>query len=308
MVPAILLLPAASMAEPPPGPYAMWVWDVRHVATDAARGQLVTFCRAQRVSALYLSAYQFSPAQTEHYRAFLRQAHREGIVVHALAGDPRWALNRYHSLPLAWVRQVMAFNDEGPPEERFDGVHTDIEPYLLSRQWMERPAQLIGGLLDLHEKVRDLIHTDPITGVTAPAVRGSQRPLRLGVDVPFWFDDDPTYRIQWRDRVLPPSHHLLDVADYLTVMAYRNYAEGSEGVIELSRRELEYAEQVGKFIVIGQETQPDLFPAYVTYGGSSAAYLRGELEKIAEAYRDRPGFGGFAIHHYESYREFLEKA
>lgn len=303
-----LLVGVGATAPPtaPPGPYAMWVWDVRYVTTDASRAQLVAFCQTHHVSSLYLSAYQLAPVQAQQYRTFLRQAHREGIAVHALAGDPRWALSRYHSLPLAWVQQVVAFNEDGPPEERFDGVHTDIEPYLLSRAWMEHPAQLIGGLLDLHAKMAELLRPEPQDGAAAQAARGVYHPLRLGADVPFWFDDDPTYLIQWHDRLLPPSHHLLDIADYLTVMAYRNYAEGSEGVIEISRREMEYAEKAGKFVVIGQETQPDAFPAYVTYGGTSTAYLWGELRKIAAAFQHHRSFGGFALHHYESVQQLLD--
>ncbi|MBI4227479.1 MAG: hypothetical protein HY600_04280 [Candidatus Omnitrophica bacterium] len=305
----LLVSPTAPAVEPPveraSPPYAMWVWDARHVATEAARERLVAFCRAHQVTSLYLSAYQLAPIQAQQYRVFLRQAHREGIAVHALAGDPRWAMSRYHSLPLAWVQHIVAFNEEGPPEERFDGIHTDIEPYLLSRLWMEHPAQLIGGLLDLHAKIADQLRADQIAGSSLPVAYRGYRPLRLGADVPFWFDDDPTYRIEWRGRVLPPSHHLLDVADYLTIMAYRNYAEGAEGVIELSRRELDYADRAGKVVVIGQETQPDVFPAYITYGGTSAAYFHAELAKIVAAFQESPAFGGFAVHHYDTYQKLL---
>lgn len=300
---------AAELPEAPDHstPYAMWVWNVQHLATDAARDRLIAFCRAHDVASLYVSAYQFAPLQAQQYRAFLRQAHHEGIAVHALAGDPRWAMSRYHSLPMAWVQQVVAFNDEGSPEERFDGVHTDIEPYLLSRTWMEHPAQLLGGLLDLHAKMAGQLQEEYAHGSARASRRGGYRPLRLGADVPFWFDDDPTYRIEWQGRVLPPSHHLLDIADYLTVMAYRNYAEGTEGVIELSRRELEYAGRVGKYVMIGQETQADLFPTYLTYGGTSAAYLQSELAKIAAAFQASPGYGGIAIHHYDTYQALLDQ-
>lgn len=282
----------------------MWVWDVRHLATDGARDRLIAFCRAHNITSLYVSAYQFAPVQAQQYRAFLRQAHHEGFDVHALAGDPRWAMARYHSLPLSWLQQVVAFNDGGTPEERFDGLHTDIEPYLLSRTWMERPAQLIGGLLDLHAKMADQLQEQADEG---SRMAGESRALQLGADVPFWFDDDPTYRIEWRGKVLPPSHHLLDIADFLTVMAYRNYAQGTEGVIELSRREVDYAGRVGKFVMIGQETQPDIFPAYVTYGGTSADYFRGELAKIALAFDAAPSYGGIAVHHYDTYQALLDR-
>lgn len=270
---------------------AMWVWETKAATSPAQRDRLLAFCRTQRVSALYLNAYHFSPSEREQYRHFLRAAHRQGLGVHALAGDPRWALARYHQLPLAWVEQVVAFNQAGRPDERFDGIHTDIEPYLLTRAWTEHPAQLLGGLLDLHAKIADL---------TVP-----HRPLQLGADAPFWFDDDASYTIEWRGRVLPPSHHLLDVTDYVTVLAYRNYADGTEGVIQLSQREVDYAQQIGKQVVIGQETQADLFPAYITYGGTSAGYFWGELAKLVRMFHGRPSFWGIAVHHYESFRSLV---
>ena len=269
----------------------MWVWEARTITAHPLREQLVEFCQTQRIAVLYVNAYSFSPGEQEAYREFLRAAHRHGIAVHALGGDPRWVLPRYQHLPLAWVEQLLTFNAAGKPDERFDGIHTDIEPYLLTRAWNEHPAQILGGFLDLHEKIAGKV--------------SAHRPLQLGADVPFWFDDDPAYRIEWRGKVLPPSHHLLNLADYLTVMAYRNYAEGAEGVIALARQEVAYAQQVGKVVVIGQETQPDLFPAYITYGGTSAAYFWGEVAKVVAAYKNQRGFRGIAVHHYDSFRKLL---
>ena len=281
-------------AELPDGlpPLAMWVWDSRAVTVPAQRDRLMAFCRAQRITTLYVSAYNIVPQQAESYRAFNREALRQAIGIHALAGDPRWALPRYQRLSLAWVESVLAFNAAAHADERFDGIHTDIEPYLLSRMWAEHPAQLLGGLLELHARAADLLN--------------AQRPMELGADVPFWYDDDETYRIQWRGQVLPPSHHLLRVADYVTVLAYRNHAAGSDGAIELSRREIEYAEPIGKGVVVGQETQQDLFPSYITYGGTSLEYFWAEVAKIVRAFRSRTAFRGVAIHHYESYQELAE--
>ena len=50
-------------------PLAMWVWDVRHVTKAPARQQILAFCRAEGVSTLYVTAYQFTPGQAEAYRA-----------------------------------------------------------------------------------------------------------------------------------------------------------------------------------------------------------------------------------------------
>jgi hypothetical protein len=180
-------------------------------------------------------------------------------------------------------------NSQVPLAERFDGIHTDIEVYLLSKAWNERPGELLGGYLDLHAKI-------------AENIRGGPMPLFFGVDIPFWFDDDTGYRILWHGQVKPPSHHMLDVVDSITVMAYRNFAEGPDGTIHLVSLELDYADPLGKKVVVGQETQEELVPAYITFGGTSCAQLNRELKKILTAVGTRPSFGGFAIHHYEGYR------
>ncbi len=207
-----------------------------------------------------------------------------------MGGDPRWGQTRYHSVPLQWVEAVAQFNAASRKEERFDGIHTDIEVYLLSKSWNERPAEMLGGYLDLHAKIAQRLKVDP-------------EPMALAVDVPFWFDDDSSYRILWHDQIKAPSHHILDTADTMTILAYRNFAEGSDGTVQLVSLEMGYADRIGKKILIGQETQENLYPPYITFGGTSCAHLRREIAKIGQALGHRPSFGGFAIHHYESYRK-----
>ena len=46
-----------------------------------------------------------------------------------------------------------------------------------------------------------------------------------------------------------------------------------------------------------------LFPAYISFGGTSYKKMVEELSKIEGAVGNRPSFGGFAIHHYDSYRK-----
>ena len=271
-------------------PRATWVWDAGLIGQPESCATLFRFCRTHQINIIYLSAYNVRAPLDKSYREFNRQAHQAGLRVHALAGDPRWGLTRYHAVPLQWVEDVRRLNAGAAPEERFDGLHTDVEVYLLSKAWNERPAELLGGYLDLNAKIRDLLQTD-------------SKPIQFGADIPFWFDYDPNYRILWHGQVKPASYHLIDTVDEVTVLAYRNFAEGPDGTVHLVSLEMDYADTVGKKVMIGQETQEDLFPAYVTFGGSSCARLNQELKKIEKAVGNRPSFGGFAIHHYESYRK-----
>ena len=271
----------------------MWVWDVQTAIQPQARAKLLQFCRTHKVDTLYLSAYNLKSPIDKVYREFNALAHREKLHVHALAGDPRWGLTRYHHVPMEWVESVRQFNSSCHPEECFDGIHTDIEVYLLTKSWDERPGELLGGYLDLNAKIAGLLMQD-------------LHPLVFGVDIPFWFDDDPTYRILWHDAIKMPSQHVLDTVDAVTVMAYRNFSEGDDGTVRLVLLELNYADEVGKRVIIGQETQEDLYPSYVTFGGTSCAQFHQELEKIRMVVGHRPSFGGFAVHHYESYRKLCE--
>lgn len=280
----------AAAADPGKAPLAMWVWDARAVTTSDSRGKLIDFCRRHKIDVLYLSAYDLRAPMDDAYRAFNRQAHRVGISVQALAGDPRWGTTRYHHVPMEWVEQVIRFNRGGQGPERFDGVHADIEVYLLAKSWKENPAALLGGYLDLNAKIMERL-------------RAGEGGLAYAVDIPFWFDDDASYRILWNGAVKVPAQHILDTVDGVTVMAYRNFAEGSDGTIHLVAKEVYYAGEVGKRAVVGQETQKNLYPAYVTFGGTSCKDLRREMEKVRRQVGNRPGFGGFAIHHYDSYKD-----
>ena len=266
----------------------MWVWDARVAADAGARDSLLKFCKRRHVDTLYLSAYDLRPPMEERYRQFNRLAHQQEIAVHALAGDPRWGKPQYHHVPLEWVASFRRFNEKASEQERFDGLHTDVEVYLLSKRWKEQPAMLLGGYLDLNAKIAGELAQDPV---------------EFGVDIPFWFDDDPSYRILWHGSVKPPSQHVLDTVDSVTVMAYRNFAEGEDGTVHLVSLEMNYADRIGKPVVIGQETQENLYPAYVTFGGTSCNALYKEMEKVEGVLGKRPSFGGFALHHYGSYRK-----
>lgn len=283
------LLPPTGLSQPI---LAMWVWDARLAADSGSRSRLIKFSQRHGIDTLYLSAYDLRTPMDERYRQFNRQAHQAGISVHALAGDPRWGKPQYHHVPLEWVRSVRRFNAEAAEPERFDGVHTDVEVYLLAKTWKEQPQVLLGGYLDLNAKIARELAEDPAV---------------FGVDIPFWFDDDLSYRILWNGAVKAPSQHVLDTVDTVTVMAYRNFAEGDDGTLRLVSLEMNYADSIGKRVVIGQETQENLYPDYVTFGGTSSKVLFQEMDKIRKMIGERPSFGGFALHHYESYRKLCSE-
>ena len=106
-----LCLPAA--AEPARS-RALWVWDPTPLLADAGeRQQFFEFCRERGIGVAWMQIATTSAGRRARaleraadWRAFLGEAHRAGLAVHALDGDPRYARREQHALVLAIVDAV----------------------------------------------------------------------------------------------------------------------------------------------------------------------------------------------------------
>jgi len=275
-------------------PRAMWVWDAKISTSSEASRRLIDFCKSKNIGLLYLSAFNFNESAKVSYRSFNALAHENGIKVHALAGDPRWCIEKYHKQPVGWVKDILEFNRQSRKGERFDGIHSDAEPYVLGKIWEQNKKVLLKWYLDLHRKIKDHLEIE-------------EEDMVFGVDIPFWYDDDASMKVEWGGVVKPASFHLLDTIDTVTVMDYRNFAEGPNGSIALARFEVEYADKLKKKVYIGQETKDDVYPEYITFGAMDERRMEEEISKLVGAYMAYPSFAGIAIHHYRSYRKLLNK-
>lgn len=282
---------AEDFIEPP---RAMWVWDVKIPASPTAAKGLFEFCKSKNINRLYLATYNLNEQNNRCLRIFNRLAHNNDIFVYALAGDPRWGLEKYHQQPLRWVEEVLSFNRSSKSIERFDGIQNDTEVYLLGKYWEENRERVLKEYLDLNRKIIELRQME-------------EADIIYACDVPFWYDDDPSLAVNWDGKTKPPSFHILDTVDSVTIMDYRNFSNGPNGSIALVKNELEYAGSVKKKVYIGQETKENLYPPYVTFAGMTETGMEAQVKKLVGAYINNPGFGGIAIHHYNSYRKLVEK-
>jgi hypothetical protein len=290
------LKPAHVAVQPKEPPRAMWVWDVKIFQDKEASNRLFNFCKTYNINLLFYTAYKVTGQTVEKdYKRFNSQAHKRGILVHALAGDPRWAIEKYHHRFLEWTNNVLDFNKSASADERFDGIHADVEPYILGKVWEQSHKSLLIQYLDVCEKVKEVIKRN-----------GS--PIVFAVDVPFWYDDDTTMWVEWHKKMSPANYHALDIADQIIIMDYRNFADGDNGSVLLAKNEINYAGTIGKKAYIGQETGRKLEPDYITFGGTNADYMEKQLGKIVKAYAGNPGFAGIAIHHYISYKRLLRES
>lgn len=255
-------------------PRAMWVWDTKPLLLNpVARQELFDFCDQENINQLWLQIlYAFKPNISvadvptlvaegkplelecilhfrDEFRHFIRSAHERGITVHVLDGYPEFAQKIYHAMPLGIVDAVIKFNKNSEPQERFDGIHFDNEPYLISGSRDDaRHEQILLEFLDLNAECQRRVreHSDMVFGVDIPFF-WHERNLETGQIV-----GEVTYNGQSK----PASFHCIDLLDNVGIMNYRDTADGADGMIAHGRELLAYADktkQNGK-IYMGIET------------------------------------------------------
>ncbi|MGE7055200.1 hypothetical protein ACQKI4_21740, partial [Paenibacillus glucanolyticus] len=72
---------------------ATWIWQTDLIKDGGE--ELLDFSREEGINLIYLQINRQMPAET--YEAFIQRAHDAQIAVHALGGDPRWALTEYRN-------------------------------------------------------------------------------------------------------------------------------------------------------------------------------------------------------------------
>lgn len=249
-------------SSPPPGQQAelaTWVWHTQEwLDSPTLRARELAFLRAQRIRDLYLQLP--SPARPLQYdtllpgeirfevepmQALIRELHAQGFRVHALDGDPQYALKAFHPGVLATVQHVINYNQSAPADARFDGLQYDIEPYLLPQYSQDSEA----------------VHTQWGQLATQIYALTQNHQLHFGLAVPAWLDQPDEWTGRPRQVSLDGTKqalldHLLAHSDYLAVMDYRTQLWNASGVLANMAQEWVRAEATGKKLVLALETMP----------------------------------------------------
>lgn len=259
---ASMIFASAIPAAAADAPRAMWVWDGPSQA-------VIEFSVGKGIDRLFLNAPPGFSSDSA-YDSFLDAAHSAGIEVYALAGDPSWAKR---SRPfMQWVDEVVGHGG-------FDGLAPDVEPYALS-DWnnKKRRSRLISSYLSALDGAHSRAGGLPLV----PAV-------------PFWWDE-PDFAINGSLLI----DEVLDRVDGIAVMAYRDTAQGQNGIIALAGYEVSAATAAGKSATIGVETAPNALD-YVTFYEEGSSVMEAVLAEVTAQWVSSSGYWGNAIHHYGSY-------
>ncbi|HVC16956.1 MAG TPA: hypothetical protein VNE18_06610 [Rhodanobacter sp.] len=282
---------------------AVWTWEADSYAMvkdPAVAREAVTYLQSQHIGTVYLyaDAYQGHNLIVEHpelYRAFIERLHRQHMKVYALLGSAylhteKYVLPAYRKQAEDMFRRVVRYNVAAPAAARFDGANLDIEPHVLDEWNDDTRERLLTDFLDMGDALMKI-------------KREYHATLAVGPAIPFWLDG---IDLEWKGVKRPVSEHVIDLFDYVALMDYRHKAEGSDSILSHAASEIAYADRVGKKVVIGLEVSPDE-PEKVTFDKVGPKVFEQALSTVEQALRDDPSFAGFAIHHYRTYRNWIER-
>lgn len=227
-----------------PGSLYIW-WEAMQMVNGAidggvtdhqAQDRLISFCKASEVGIdrLYFLSVP-SESDPGSLARFLAEAGQAGLHVYAVPRgriQHRWIRPLQqeggcdHRTVLAWVDQVIAFNDSNR-QARFAGIQLDIEPH---------NARPVEGGRPLWRKNRQGLRNSRINRKIAgeylelldrigERISASGSGLRLAVTLPPWLDrhdEKASYRLEYGGNEKVWIHHVMDRVDHVTLMNYVN--------------------------------------------------------------------------------------
>ncbi len=141
------LLP--TQTQPTDVTFSTYVWNFQNLIDRPYLWQQKSIERIKRfLISLDAEQIAYYSANPQKIQDFIDNAHRNGIKVELLLGDPGWILPQYRDRLIAIIRSLSAI--------KFDGLHLDIEPDQLE-------ADLTGKarLLEFIETVRQAKNASP---------------------------------------------------------------------------------------------------------------------------------------------------
>jgi hypothetical protein len=265
--------------EDPRPDMGTYIWRAETIQSE--KEEILDFARQNKVNLLYVRIDREQPAA--FYRDFVREANAAGIEVHAMGGHPVWGLSESRAKILKLVDWVKQYNQEVSSDERFRGIHLDIEPYVLP-QWGEDKESVLRQWMG---NIRSFV---------AETKKGDD--LESSVDLAAWLDKTPTPG----QPDLPFGHWMINQLDHTTLMAFRDRAEGPDGIVSLVESQMKYADTIGKKLVVAVETKESHEGKFVSFYEEGGREMNRQLELVSQALQPFSSYRGQAIHAYEYWK------
>ena len=243
----------------------VWWWN-SHLDSDI----YLTFAKENGINEIYYCSSEFG----EETSSFIDSANKFGIDVYWLQGEYQWLddatpflnkIEKYRKYQIDY------------PNSKFSGIHLDIEPHQ-NPDFQNSRGDLILKLIELADLLKE--NYDDIS---------------FDYDIPFWLDDVITYK----NVCCQAYKHIIDIADRVFVMSYRDSADS---IIDIASEELDYAESIGKKIILSVECSSEEGDK-VSFAEEGRIALKEELIKLQQILKEKIGL---SVHHIKSWYDMKE--
>jgi len=232
----------------------------------------------RQVNRVYLFIDPYYPAN--YYSSFIRAAKARSIEVIAMSGAPNWVLPEHNKKLYDFIYWVKQYNGRVAPEERFAGIHLDVEPYVLP-QWSQDSDTVIG------------LWMDTVSGFVEEVK--SDTNLTVGIDMPVWLEYTHV-RDGYGGRTTLSDWFIRRV-DQVTLMAY---LDNAKGIIESVRQELTEADRAGTPVLVAVETV-DNGEFGTSFYDKGQQTMMSELNTMIQTLSGYSSFKGYSVHEWDSW-------
>lgn len=302
--------PTEPVADFDPGTkeYGTWVWTSPYAMSSAYMSKVISAADENDINVIYVTVDDYltinalaEGATKEAKKAkyndalekFIIAANQKGIAVDVEAGWRDWAEAANINKSNVIIDFAIAYN--ASHTDKIRGVQFDIEPYLMPT----------------YEKNKAVLLKNFVTLVDASTKRMGASDMRLSFVIPHFYDSAQkwTPAITYGGFTTYTFDHMLRILDTranssIILMSYRNFANGSDGSIQISKTEIEAASNGAHptKVIVAQETG-DVEPAYVTFHDTSRAEYEKQVALINQAFSAKSGFGGISVHYIDPFLE-----
>ncbi|WP_026800937.1 hypothetical protein [Pontibacillus halophilus] len=253
-----------------------YVWHPELVRTEP--DQIIQFAKEQGLNHLYTQMDVSQPYDV--YTYFVSEATKAGIEVHAMGGGPKWALKEKKYRITRLTDYVKNYNEQAAADEKFAGVHLDIEPYVLPEWDEDKEAVLRSWMTNLEHFVQEVEEANN---------------LESSVDLAMWFDDEPTPG----NPDTPFNEWVINQVDHTSIMAFRDFAEGHGGIIDMAQNEIDHADNLGKEITISVEMKQNETSDHITFFDEGKAEMESQLAIVNDYFKEFESYEGYSVHAYK---------
>ena len=290
----------ASIAVSDEVPLGMWSWQQESFQTPAARTQMIQFCKEHRITHICQHVSTVSKdgkpgiANAEPLKQLILLAADNDITISALRGEPNMFFAKRMERRKEKLILLVEFNRGLPDGYSLDGIQYDVEPYL-TKEWKA------GG-----EKRRKVVEDYlACLDMIGKELKNSGSTLKLGVDVPFWWDKpEHTYQYDGKDQSF--VHHIQDRVDSLNLMSYRRTAKD---VIRFAKDELAYAKKnrlqqsVGVGLNFAKQTGSE---KVTTFAGHPVSMFKTAMAELQEKLSDAESVQRIMLHDYRTFARYVK--